>query len=957
MATKAEELRQLAQTIKNETEVGGNTAERVGSAFEGVADALDGTQATQELEQVVAQVQQEAEEAVAKVQQLVDNLPVVQQTGDSTTSVMSQKAVTDNTLIFDAGTLAEITDGTDDDYKQAAINSVPTSLQKGGLTVLYTPFGGTEKKSIYLAISSWSTDSNNWQQGSKADADGVHYDNTATNINADNVQSALDYVIENVDKNKTRESLKFRLMEKPNKAIDTSGVLVDFSGKQVAGDFLLLQQGETLKFTARQNKGYNLISFYSSKDEAAYLFGVEGLGYNVDADYEYTAIKDVYFRISYCYNDNVYPRYFSIYYDIVNNSDDIFKEYTIPGTTDFGFNTDGTYLNRAQTDSGILYVKDRDYVEVFIPSEATNGADVVMLNALTGSEATGSAIDTSMQIIYSLTGGETKKLKTFGANIMLVSGSTDQKPNVFPFTAKLLDLSVKTIAEDNYTTRYVETQPISVPIEFSGFADSGLIELPPNAYKISYKLIVSNTHPCQFYDENKNLIGRWGYFSEATYEKAEDILYGAKYYSYRVKYNTSSYYIRFLCRELSSMNGLNAKVTELSTKVANSGYKYLADGYGVLTTNEDNTEALQALVDKVNFNGGGIIELGVGAFNVAGQIAWKSNVGLVGQGQNVTIIKNTATSGALQGTFYGDNVNNISFRDFTIDASESTTGKGIFIRYIEDGVFENLRIIGTIPTGLGIDFIDRVKILNCNIIGCGRGRWTVVTSGVGCSGIGIGTGWEGHQENFIISNCVCDGNYNNGIFVEDQGRFGTTVMADGTGQVIANNICRNGKNCGFSIWGGKNVTFANNISYNNSGAAFEIGYYAIDGMFIGNQAISCATGFRIGSISHDSDNILFMNNEVRANKGAGADITTGSLTNHIVIKGNEFIGNPTAVKISGDSTGLVIAENNEIGSTTNSFNIAGTHTDAVVRGNTYMTAETHSATYSGETKWVEQFKG
>lgn len=41
MATKAEELRKLAQTIKNETQVGGNTAERVGSAFEGVADALD----------------------------------------------------------------------------------------------------------------------------------------------------------------------------------------------------------------------------------------------------------------------------------------------------------------------------------------------------------------------------------------------------------------------------------------------------------------------------------------------------------------------------------------------------------------------------------------------------------------------------------------------------------------------------------------------------------------------------------------------------------------------------------------------------------------------------------------------------------------------------------------------------------------------------------------------------
>ena len=38
--TKVEELRILAQTIKNETKVGGNTAERVGSAFEGVAELL-----------------------------------------------------------------------------------------------------------------------------------------------------------------------------------------------------------------------------------------------------------------------------------------------------------------------------------------------------------------------------------------------------------------------------------------------------------------------------------------------------------------------------------------------------------------------------------------------------------------------------------------------------------------------------------------------------------------------------------------------------------------------------------------------------------------------------------------------------------------------------------------------------------------------------------------------------
>lgn len=143
MATKAEELRKLAQTIKNETQVGGNTAERVGSAFEGVADALDGTEAINEIEQ-----------AVAKVQQMVDNLPVVQQTGNSTTSVMSQKAVTDITVCYDAGEVADLA---------AAIKAVPPEMQKGGLTLFFTPTGSSEKLSYFLAGKSWTTEEKNWE--------------------------------------------------------------------------------------------------------------------------------------------------------------------------------------------------------------------------------------------------------------------------------------------------------------------------------------------------------------------------------------------------------------------------------------------------------------------------------------------------------------------------------------------------------------------------------------------------------------------------------------------------------------------------------------------------------------------------------------------------------------------------------------------------------------------------
>lgn len=93
--TKIQDLRQLAHTIKTETKVGGNTADRVGSAFEGVADALEGTEQIAEMDKAVQEVQQQVEASKAQIQSLVNALPVVQQTGDSTTSVMSQKAVTD----------------------------------------------------------------------------------------------------------------------------------------------------------------------------------------------------------------------------------------------------------------------------------------------------------------------------------------------------------------------------------------------------------------------------------------------------------------------------------------------------------------------------------------------------------------------------------------------------------------------------------------------------------------------------------------------------------------------------------------------------------------------------------------------------------------------------------------------------------------------------------------------
>ena len=95
MSQIVDDLRQVAIEIKTETQIGGNTAARVGGAFERVADALEGTQQIEDMDAAVAAVQQAAQENEQTIQDIVNSLAVVQTTGQSTSDVMSQKAVTD----------------------------------------------------------------------------------------------------------------------------------------------------------------------------------------------------------------------------------------------------------------------------------------------------------------------------------------------------------------------------------------------------------------------------------------------------------------------------------------------------------------------------------------------------------------------------------------------------------------------------------------------------------------------------------------------------------------------------------------------------------------------------------------------------------------------------------------------------------------------------------------------
>ena len=292
--------------------------------------------------------------------------------------------------------------------------------------------------------------------------------------------------------------------------------------------------------------------------------------------------------------------------------------------------------------------------------------------------------------------------------------------------------------------------------------------------------------------------------------------------------------------------------------VAAQSVVYNAEDYFVQPQMWDNTRALQQLVDKVASQGGGVIQLGTGEFIFRGPVKWRSKVSLQGvsvQGTVLRMVGDTNWSlfigeSVAQGDFKA--IESVRFQHFTVDgygmkpSSYSTNCKAFNIRPITDAVFDDLLLRGTPATSLGVDFLNRVFINNVRVKDGGR-KWRPGQGG----GSGIGIGLRGYEdENFIITNCVCDGCGNNGIFLEDQSRFGNgvngrTPMTEGKGQIISNNIVKNGRNHGISIQGARNVTVANNISYNNAGAGFYGNYFMSDVLIGNNQFLDNHYGIYI----------------------------------------------------------------------------------------------------------------
>ncbi len=316
------------------------------------------------------------------------------------------------------------------------------------------------------------------------------------------------------------------------------------------------------------------------------------------------------------------------------------------------------------------------------------------------------------------------------------------------------------------------------------------------------------------------------------------------------------------------------------------GKVYNSEDYYIGPQMWDNTPALQTLVNQVAQEGGGLIQLGNGEYTFRGTVKWKSGVCLQGVSVQSTVLKMVGDSNwslfigesTAQGVF--NPIESVRFKHFTVDGyamkpkEYSTNCKAFNIRPLTDAVFEDLVLRGTPATSLGVDFLNRVLINNVRVIEGGR-CWQAGNGG----GSGIGIGLRGYKdENFIITNCICVGCGNNGIFVEDQSRFGNGIqgrkpMTEGKGQIISNNIFRNGRNHGISVQGARNITITGNLSYENAGAGFYGNYFMSDVLISNNQLLDNKYGIYICPASNvkgfsgvgEFQDITIMNNVVKRN--------------------------------------------------------------------------------------------
>lgn len=776
--------------------------------------------------------------------------------------------------------------------------------------------------------------------------------------------SALSDIVNVTD----TETIKLQVYPKQlsSKAIDAStGEVIDVDGKtegyaqqNYVSDFITLKKGQTFYGENALCRGSECLFAVYSISDSSFISSINRDNDSTPKSFSYTATEDVYLRVSNCTNGSLGGKAkFYIEYDIETDNTNVYDTYTVnkfePLYTLGIYQTTLLFSKRAQDFVSLVNVEGIDVMK--ITGKAENGAYVALLKSYSTESAQGDEPDYVNKVLYHIEKDQTITIEVTDATYVLFVGSTDMLPNTLPAEIQCIRTNEKDILMGTEQALQYEPDYTDIEVELSNYAVSDKFDIE-GAERITYKLYGASTRPSYILDKNGNALTLFGYGdTEGAIEEEITVPRNAKYLVYRSKAAHAPYYIHVYYKKQMTAGYVKNELASIRELTQNAGYHYLVDGYNILTTNDDNSEALQTLIDTVNKSGGGIIELGLGTYNFKNTVTMKSNVGIMGQGIGHTILNMVDTDTATDKwpMFNGDFVQNIFIKDLEIRSEETTTtGKHLFMRYIEDSHFTRIKSVGSRPTAIGIDFLNHVTITDNIIINGGR-----MGDIFGCACIGIGTGYdEWENEDFVISNNICINGGQRGIFVEDQARFGGKAkMKAGYGQVISGNVVRGGYR-GITVEAGKRVNVSGNTIY---GATIGMGVkvYADDCLFQGNLLVGNKTGVIVDDLSStfvENNNLAFIGNTIKGSD-TGFSVKTDGMVTGLYIKDNVIQDNANGIVIEGGCKNLVVQGNNDY-STAKSFSFGGTFTNAVIKDNTYFIdpVKDSDAAFEGTTKWVEQ---
>ena len=251
-------------------------------------------------------------------------------------------------------------------------------------------------------------------------------------------------------------------------------------------------------------------------------------------------------------------------------------------------------------------------------------------------------------------------------------------------------------------------------------------------------------------------------------------------------------------------------------------------------TGEENSQALQALIDELSVKGG-TIYLPAGQYEFAENgrqtigshcITMRSDVSIIGDG-DATVLKPVGNSQYGLDMFYFNDyldtgeaiyLENCRFEKFVIDASATSceiytsAGKGFMMNLIRNCHWKNVTVKHTDATGFGVDCPINCTFSACVAIGCGK---AATEENGGASGFGIGFGFS-EDESISILECKAYDNRKFGFFLEHQGRFNEDMYGAKPNGSFAVSACfASGNLFGFGGICSMNTVYENCVSENS----------------------------------------------------------------------------------------------------------------------------------------------